>query len=69
MNYPYQKLEEPDTFCLYQAMIEAEQRGYDSVVQMWEADWKRKKDKEWEEVRQMVEELSSMPAKKKQKKE
>jgi hypothetical protein len=69
MNYPYQKLEEPDTLCLHQAMIEAEQRGYDSVVQMWEADWKRKKDKEWEEVRQMMEELSSIPAKKKQKNE
>ena len=49
--------------------MEAEQRGYDSVDQMWEADWKRKKDKEWEEVRQMMEELSSMPAKKKQKNE
>ncbi len=69
MNYPYQKLEESSVLCLHQAMMEAEQRGYDSVVQMWEADWKRKRDKEWEEVRQMVVELSSMPAKKKQKNE
>jgi len=43
MDYPYHKLEESNAVCLYQAMLEAEEKGFDSVVEMWEAELSKKK--------------------------
>ena len=65
MDYPYHKLEESNVFCLYQAMLEAEEKGFDSVVEMWEAELSKKKGKEWEEVRQAILEMSVLNDKKK----
>jgi hypothetical protein len=58
-------MEKTNTVCLYQAMLEAEDKGFDSVVEMWEAELKEKKTKEWEEVRQIVLEMSVLNDKKK----
>jgi hypothetical protein len=58
-------MEKTNTVCLYQAMLEAEDKGFDSVVEMWEAELKEKKRKEWEEVRQIVLEMSVLNDKKK----
>lgn len=66
MDYPYHKLEESTVVCLYQAMLEAEEKGFNSVVEMWEAELSKKKKKEWEEVRQIVLEMSVLNHKKKE---
>jgi hypothetical protein len=58
-------MEKTNTVCLYQAMLEAEDKGFDSVVEMWEAELKEKKTKEWEEVRQIILEMSVLNDKKK----
>jgi len=58
-------MEKTNTVYLYQAMLEAEDKGFDSVVEMWEAEWKEKKRKEWEEVRQIILEMSVLNDKKK----
>lgn len=58
-------MEKTKAVCLYQAMLEAEEKGFDSVVEMWEAELKEKKRKEWEEVRQIVLEMSVLNDKKK----
>jgi hypothetical protein len=58
-------MEKTNVVCLYQAMLEAEDKGFDSVVEMWEAQLKEKKRKEWEEVRQIILEMSVLNDKKK----
>ena len=59
-------MEKTNVVCLYRAMLEAEDKGFDSVVEMWEAELKEKKRKEWEEVRQIILEMSVLNDKKKQ---